>query len=273
MAVLANFFAGHFYPGNQNILGKQVREYLEEPQVVLKHPVALVSPHAGYIYSGETAGYAYKQVVSADYNSVIILGPTHQMYSSSLCLPSEVGLTTPLGYIDFNSSIIKTLIDSGLYNLDSRPFIKEHSLEVQIPFIQTALPQASLVMISVGAAELTHMQKAAEVLSTVLDAKTLLVISTDLSHFHPLEKAKAIDNQTIQSIISLDPDAFASSIQNKQAECCGAYPLLLAMLALKHLPQAKATLLHYDTSATASFDKSRVVGYASLGIEYVEATA
>ena len=264
MNSLKSNFAGSFYPGSDLVLQRQIQSFLDNTQKTIVKPKALLAPHAGYVYSGQTAAYAYKQLEEENYKTAIILGPTHQVYSQHLAIPAEDSYLTPLGKVDFDMNIINSLLESKLFIKDSTPHYEEHSLEVQIPFLKTMLPKIKIVPISVGGVDFETMTHAAKVLTGVLKPDVLLIISSDLSHYHPLNIAKNLDQHTINQILSLDYKKVAAEYQKKNIECCGIYPIILSLLTFTHLKDVKASLLYYDTSASASFDDQRVVGYASI---------
>lgn len=264
---LKSNFAGSFYPANPHQLATQIRQYLSVPQKAINKPLALLVPHAGVIYSGPTAGYAYKQIENTPYERVIVLGPSHQIHHTTLALPIADGVTTPLGTIDFDNDLIDQLCQSAPFKKDNSPHTQEHSLEVQFPFLQLALPNLfSLVPISVGAISADDIIKGAKKLAAALDEKTLLVISTDLSHYHSQKTAEVLDRTTINHILNFDADGLIGSYQRKAAECCGIYPILLGLAIFRELgTEIHPTLLHYDTSASTSLDDQHVVGYVSVG--------
>ncbi len=265
MTSLKSRFAGSFYPAEPSLLKKQIFDFLSNTAKVVTHPKALLVPHAGYLYSGQTAAHGYKQLVDENYKTAIILGPTHQVYSNSLSLPSQESFDTPLGNINFATEICHNLLSNpNVFAINSAPHYQEHSLEVQLPFLKYLFPEIEIVPISVGATDLETFSKAGEIIASLYTPDTILLISSDLSHFHSLNVAKEKDAKTIGSIMKMDLDCFIKDYQNNELECCGVYPLILAFSIFKSLVQLHPTLLHYDTSATAASDTHRVVGYCSI---------
>jgi AmmeMemoRadiSam system protein B len=267
MTHLRSNFSGTFYPANPHQLSDQIQLYLDQANRSITKPIALLVPHAGIIYSGPTAGFAYKQIAGLPYERVIILAPSHQIYHTSLAIPDAIGAETPLGPIQFDIGCIASLCASQPFVRDNSPHLQEHSIEVQYPFLQIALKAPfQVIPISVGAISNADKTKGAQLLAPLLDEKTLLVISTDLSHFHNQKTAEVLDRTTIQYILTSDANGLMGSYQRKSAECCGLYPIMLGLAILNELPHTiQSTLLHYDTSATTSLDNQRVVGYASIG--------
>ena len=266
MTVLHSHFAGQFYTQNSSQLTRQIQDFLSVPELTTPFPKAIIVPHAGYIYSGQTAAYAYKQLSGNTYSTAVLMGPSHQVPLRTLSIPQETAFLTPLGQIPFNTLLIDQLVDSGLFVLNSVPHLREHSLEVQYPFLQIVQPGISIVPISVGHIGLESFQKAGQILFNQLSDDTILIISTDLSHYHPLSHAKSIDQQTIQSILSMDASHMAHLYDQGQIECCGILPLILGMETLSHFDTVHPELLNYDTSATTSFDNRAVVGYTAISV-------
>lgn len=264
MSLLRNSFAGSFYPNNPLILQKQLQTFLSEPSKTINKPKAIIVPHAGYIYSAQTAAYGYKQLENENIKTVIILAPAHKTFHQSLAIPSEKSLETPLGNLDVDESKINELLSSNIFIKDSRPHYQEHSLEVQLPFLKYLLPECKIIPINVGMIDLAIAKKAGREIASVMDNNTVLVVSNDLSHYHSLKTAKELDEKTINHILKMSPDNLLNQHQMKEADCCGVFPITLLLATLNELAITKNKLLYYDTSATASFDDKHVVGYASI---------
>jgi len=229
------------------------------------HPKALLVPHAGYVYSGLTAAHAYRQLENENYKTAIILGPSHQVYSDSLSIPNENAYATPLGTILFDEQLKEKLIKTGNFKLDSAPHYQEHSLEVQLPFLKYMCPNIKILPLSVGNIDTKNYKACGQILAENMTPETLLIISTDLSHFHSLNIAKSLDQKTIETILNMDATALLQAYHNKTIECCGIFPIILGLTALSFFSNLKAEVLYYDTSASSSFDDERVVGYVAMG--------
>lgn len=257
-----NYFSGSFYPADPVTLQRFIEKNLTPP--LTDHaPLALVVPHAGYVYSGKTALHAFSQAASYSYQRIILLGPAHRSYHQGLALSSADSTETPLGNLPNDKKIALELTDN-LFKLNTSAFIQEHSLEVQLPFLKYLFPHTPILPIIVG--ELTPPEAAqagAKLQPLVLD-NSLLVISSDLSHYHPLTLAKQIDTRTINSLLRLSASQFWNDHLQKNIECCGIFPLLLALNILQEIPALQAELIHYQTSADASLDSKQVVGYAAI---------
>ena len=186
------------------------------------------------------------------------------MFHQNLAIPLETVLETPIGnlYVDIDKA--QTLIDSCLFIKDSSPYYQEHSLEVQLPFIKTLLPDCNVIPISVGMTDPLMIKRGAKEIAAIMDNHTILIVSNDLSHYHSLKIAKQLDETTIKHILELSADNLMTKDQKKEIECCGLFPILLLLTALNELDVTIATVLKYDTSASTSFDDEHVVGYVSI---------
>jgi len=264
MKTIRSNFSGSFYPQNAAVLSKQVHSFFSKATKHIHHPKAIIVPHAGYVYSGQVAAHGYKQLENETYKRAIVLGPSHQVYSNTLAIPIEDAYSNPLGTVKFDQELIQQLLESKFYERSSSPHYQEHSLEVQFPFLQIIQSGTSIVPISVGSLKPEELKQAGKVLAQYLDNDTVLIISNDLSHFHSLKVAKDRDSKTIEAILSQDLGAFMTAYQQKAIECCGFFPIALALAAFENLDPLEATLLNYDTSASTSFDDQRVVGYTSI---------
>ncbi len=249
--------AGAFYPGNPATLAATVDHLLAEtPATASEQPKALIVPHAGYIYSGSTAAMAYATLAPwrSTIRRVILLGPTHRVAVDGIALPKTTAFATPLGSIPLDTTAIAQLSELPQIVVSDRVHAEEHSLEVHLPFLQRILDDFTLVPLAVGHAT---PQAVAEVLDLLWGGpETLIVISSDLSHFLPYGAANQVDRDTCEHILQLD-----AHIRPEQA--CGACPvngLLLAAQQRGLIPQ----LIHRCNSGDTAGDRQRVVGYAAF---------
>lgn len=246
--------AGSFYPADPDTLRRQVGDLLE---VVngrnLKGLRALVSPHAGYRYSGPIAASGYKQITSLGFERVVIFAPSHRVAFSGVALPDADAMRTPLGAIPISAEG-KALAGHAPFVIDSAPHAKEHSLEVQLPFLQVMLERFELVPLVFG--EVAPSDVASGV-SPLVNDRTLVVASSDLSHYYPYEQAKVLDQGTVNAILSMDPAAI------ERREACGKVPIL-ALVHLARVRHWRPILIDYRNSGDTSGDRSRVVGYAAI---------
>ncbi len=249
--------AGMFYPAEKEVLSRDVHQFLNNIRPTSPAPLkAMVVPHAGYIYSGQTAAFAYAKLIAVrdKIKRVILLGPAHRVPVHGLALPGVDAFSTPLGIVDLDKEAIASI--SGLRQILVSPMTHamEHSLEVQLPFLQTVLNDFKLVPLVVGDATPAEV---AEVLELLWGGpETLIVVSSDLSHYHPYTIAQATDGETVQNILGMQ-----ATLTHHQA--CGGTPLNgLLLAARKH--QLQPELLHACNSGDTAGDKARVVGYASF---------
>lgn len=250
--------AGMFYPANPGELAAEVRTLLADVRQgsPSRVPKALIVPHAGYVYSGPVAAEAYARLepVAGQIRRVVLLGPVHRVPVRGLALPRATEFVTPLGKIPLDAAAMAKVADLPQVTVSDEAHALEHSLEVHLPFLQTVLGEFSLLPFAVGIATATEV---AEVLERVWDGdETLIVISSDLSHFLPYDTAKQIDGETVNRILALRP-----GLNHEQA--CGATPVNgLLEYACRH--GLEAELLDVRNSGDTAGDKSRVVGYASI---------
>lgn len=252
--------AGAFYPGQASTLSNDVMAMLAAARpgadVTAKVPKAIIVPHAGYIYSGSTAALAYARLAAGrkTIRRVVLLGPVHRVPVRGLALPGVDSFATPLGNIEIDQDAIAAITPLRQVVVSRAAHALEHSLEVQLPFLQSVLDDFKLVPLAVGDATPTEVAQVLEALWG--GPETLLVISSDLSHFLPYSAAQAVDRETAQDILDL-----SSSLTHEQA--CGGTPvngLLLAARQHRLQPQ----LLRLCNSGDTAGDKGRVVGYASF---------
>jgi len=245
--------AGAFYPGNAEELSMMVESFLNTPEdKKISHLKALIVPHAGYIYSGQTAGYGFKQLEGKNYETVILIGASHQVFVNGFTIDDVTHYKTPLGLVELSPKV-EELRKEDYYNYVEAP--KEHSLEVELPFLQKTLKDFKIIPVLTGN---TDPMILAAVLRKYVDDKTLIVVSTDLSHYHTYEEAKELDNKCTDSIPALEISKTAA-----ECEACGKIPILTLMLIAKDLGW-KGELLDYRNSGDTAGDKSKVVGYSSI---------
>jgi AmmeMemoRadiSam system protein B len=239
-------YAGSFYPSDQKELSKMVEKFVSEGKAsfpgnaVLK---ALVAPHAGYIYSGPVAGAAYGVLKDSPPKKIVLFGPSHQQYFSG-AYGFQKPWVTPLGEVK--------IAEHGLQLIEED---NEHSLEVQLPFLQTVLKKFEFLPVLYGEIDALDL---ASLIDSYLDKNTVLVASSDLSHYLPYEKAKKIDFDTINSIYELDLRKFL-----QVGNACGKTGIgALIVLAQKY--NWAPLLLQYKNSGDTAGDKKSVVGYAAI---------
>jgi len=248
-------FSDAFYPADPIRLEKMVEQFLNQANIAKsKEKIrALIVPHAGYIYSGPVAAYGYKMIRDFSYSKVILIGPSHHFSFEGLAIYPKGEWETPLGKV-------KTLSLSEL-DIKNNHFFEsedihqpEHCLEVQLPFLQKTLNNFQISPILMQ----TAPKKTGEILNNILDKETLLIVSSDLSHYLPYSEAKIVDKVTLDAILANDPERFEN-----YGEACGKIPIkILLEISFKNKWQPK--LLCYLNSGDTSGDKQAVVGYAAL---------
>lgn len=252
--------AGAFYPGQALALSENVQALLSaaEPGGVSDDacPKALIVPHAGYVYSGATAALAYARLAPLRkiIHRVVLLGPVHRVPVRGLALPGVAFFSTPVGQIEVDQAAIAKLAGLPQVVVSTAAHAQEHSLEVQLPFLQAVLDDFKLLPLAVGDAT---PEEVAEVLEALWGGpETLIVISSDLSHFLPYRTAQTVDQGTVQRIMSL-----SGSVTHEQA--CGGTPVNGLLLAARH-HHLQPKLLGQCNSGDTGGDRDRVVGYAAF---------
>ena len=252
--------AGLFYPDDRETLAADIRTMLGRatPDRESPLPKALIVPHAGYIYSGPIAASAYTllQQRGAGIRRVILLGPSHHMAFRGIALPRCGSFATPLGNVPVDTAAIRAVADAPGVLLDDRPHSREHSLEVQLPFLQSVLEDFSIVPLCLGHVETALVDNLLEILWG--GPETLIIASSDLSHYHPYAVAKDIDQHSLEQICALSP-----GLTPEQAcGCSGINALLLAASQHGLIPVVRDIRNSGDTAG----DRSRVVGYAAVSL-------
>ena len=250
--------AGMFYPESAMVLEREVGNMLAAAsrRATAIRPKAIIVPHAGYVYSGPVAAslYVLLAALRGAISRVVLLGPTHRVAVAGLALPDCRAFATPLGIVSLDQDAVAAIADLPQVVVSAAAHAQEHSLEVQLPFLQTVLGDFSLLPLAVGDAS---PQAVAQVLERLWGGdETLIVVSSDLSHYLPYADARRIDAQTAQAIVDLD-----AAIDHRQA--CGATPINGLLLAVRaHGLQAE--LCDLRNSGDTAGDRTRVVGYGAF---------
>lgn len=248
--------AGMFYPADPRQLAHEVREFLAEAPPQTLSPKALIVPHAGYVYSGAVAGTAYATLrhIAPNIRRVVLLGPTHRVAVRGLALPDAEAFDTPLGRVMLDTDGMRAISRLPQVVVTGAAHAQEHSLEVQLPFLQCTLENFTLLPLAVG---MSNAEEVAEVLETVWGGnETLIVISSDLSHYLPYAIAQSVDHKTTEGILKLQQLA-------SHDQACGATPINgLILAARKH--HLKPHLLDLRNSGDTAGTRDGVVGYAAF---------
>jgi AmmeMemoRadiSam system protein B len=270
--------AGAFYAGSLQSLKAQVEACFKHelgpgvlPKVAenkLRHMVGLVSPHAGYMYSGPVAAHGYYRLAEdGKPNVVILLGPNHTGSGSGLAIMSEGAWRTPLGDVEIDSETADSILHaSNIIDVDDSAHAFEHSIEVQLPFIQFLYGSAfKFVPICFLMQDLQSSRDVGAAVAKALANKNAVVIaSTDMTHYEPQKTAEKKDKAAIEALLRLDEEGLYSTVETCNLSMCGYGPTIAAVTAAKALGAKKAELLCYKTSGDIVGDYSAVVGYASL---------
>jgi AmmeMemoRadiSam system protein B len=260
MAIRDPAVAGMFYPDQPARLRKDLEQMLlgDPSGTQAPTPKAVIVPHAGYVYSGEVAASAYRRLAGARgiVRRVVLLGPAHRVYLEGMAVPDVTDFATPLGKIPLDRPAIDAISSMPGVTWSNAAHAYEHSLEVQLPFLQIVLDDFRLVPVVVGRCD-------ADRVAGVIDAlwggpETLIVISSDLSHFLPYKRAREVDGNTCQRILDK-----ASSLSGEEA--CGAY-VINGLMRSQHCRQLAVEAVDVRNSGDTAGDKSRVVGYGAFAL-------
>jgi MEMO1 family protein len=276
MKVRKPIVAGTFYAGTPEELKEQIeRCYKHElgpgavPQVNDKGPrevVALVVPHAGYIYSGPVAAHAYRELAAdGGFDTAVILGPNHTGYGSPVSLWAEGVWETPLGEVEIDENLAHSLL-GGMIESNDTAHLYEHSIEVQLPWLQYLYGKLKIVPITMLAQDIETARQVGKAISNSSD-NIIIIASTDFTHYEPHSVAIEKDESMIEAIINLDEEELYRRREALNCTMCGYGPVASAIVAAKEMGAKRANLLKYATSGDMTGDFSRVVGYGSIVIK------
>jgi AmmeMemoRadiSam system protein B len=260
--------AGQFYPGDKKELEKQLKKLIDESQKKEK-VIAAVSPHAGYIYSGMVAGSVYSRIQIPE--NVIIIGPNHSGIGAPASLMAEGEWEMPFGNVQINTELSQLILEQSQYlRNDAAGHLREHSLEVQVPFLQYLKSDFSLVPISLMRMDCKICEDAGNAIAQAIKQykeDVLIVASTDMSHYLSHDYATKMDRKAIDEVLALNPKGLYDTVKANDISMCGFIPTTIALIASKLLGAKEAELVDYRTSAEVSGDYKHVVGYAGLLIK------
>ena len=260
--------ADQFYPGDPHQLRHLVEQYLSQTQVTAApdNVAAIIAPHAGYVFSGPTAGFAYARARGKTPKRVILLGCSHQCGIDRASVFDEGAFETPLGVFPIDEPFAKRLA-AEWKSSDTQPHLGEHSLEVQLPFLSVALGETPIVPILFGGPAGSWHVSAGETLAGLVDDSDLVVVSTDLSHYLSDEEAHQLDKQTLDTVLTRNCESVIQGLARGTCSMCGGAAVVAAMAFVRARGAVAWSLLDYRTSAATSKDYRRVVGYAALSME------
>lgn len=258
--------AGSWYPAAPAALSAAVDRYLadaDDGRSKLSSLVAVVAPHAGLVYSGPVAAFAYAQVRHRAFDVAVLVGPSHFEAFDGVAVHLGRGFATPLGLVDIDQERARALLDTTpVVREDASVHAREHSLEMQLPFLCRVAPGLPIVPLLMGRQTPDAAQALAEGLSTVLnECRPLVIASTDLSHYHDAATAFRLDSVVIDCVSRLDADGLDAALQTYPHHACGGGPTVAVLRAAEQLGASLAVVLRYGDSGDVSGDKSSVVGY------------
>lgn len=256
-------YAGSFYDSDPNQLLKDFSKWFEQaklPEQIGK-AFGVISPHAGFIYSGPCAAHAYKLLSQTSFQTAVIIHPSHRGNHFRYSVSPYDEYITPLGNLKLDEVMADKIRQGGAEEIDAMYHQNEHSMEVQLPFLKYARPDAKAVPVMIGIQDLTTAEKLAENLSDLIDDNTVIIVSTDLSHYYDAKEAERLDRRFIADVLSGDPKQLYEDIRTGRCEACGFAGVLTLMLLSRTQSKAQISELIYTNSGEASGDFSQVVGY------------
>lgn len=259
--------AGMFYPGLPGVLNRDLELLLNnaQPRTPPGTLRALIVPHAGYMYSGSTAAMGYKLLLSQNFDSVVIVGPSHREYFDGISIYPGDAYRTPLGNIQVDTSLRDVLLKTSekivSSNLGHRT---EHAIEVQLPFLQKTLHHFIFLPVIMGNQRKDYCQLLTDALVKAIAHKNVLLIaSSDLSHYHPHDFAVGLDRKVIEHVESFNAEGLMDCLERQEVEACGGGPMVVVMKTAQHLGANRSTVLQYCTSGDITGERDAVVGYCS----------
>ncbi len=258
--------AGMFYPASAIRLKEDVQLLLDKykPEKDFQNVFGIVSPHAGYAYSGRTAAYAYNSVANKNYKTVVIISPSHREYFPGISIFSGEAYKTPLGNVPLDKEMVAKFTEDEKFIFEGlNGHRAEHAVEVQIPFLQVIMRDFSIVPVVIGDQSKIFIDGLARKLAGVADDKTLIVASSDLSHFHTKVEATQIDSLTEKHILDFNFEGLQTDLDKRNCEACGGGGIVAMIKAAAILNVKKTVVLSRSDSGDVTGDSSEVVGYLS----------
>jgi len=263
-------FSGSFYPARPEELLRQVKGFLgQAPEVSLQGELfGLVVPHAGYIYSGPTAALAYRVLQGKPVSTVILLGRSHRARFSGAIIDDRKAWETPLGQVQLDAELFSILYQQPHFHVNRFWLDQEHGLEVQLPFLQIVAGKAKIFPVLLGEASEENLKAIVSSLAGLRQRRKdiVFVASSDMSHYHPLKEAEKIDRCCLNLLERKDLKGLREALEKGQVELCGDAAVLTLCMLAREQKSWQVKVLGYDTSAAASGDRTRVVGYGALAL-------
>lgn len=261
--------SGIFYPSDPEELKKTISTFFSKATKVETEGdlIALISPHAGYRYSGQVAAAGFNQIEYSKKNKIILIGPSHYVRFKGASVFTKGSFKTPLGNIKIDEKLANTLLnDTADVKFLPDAFEKEHSIEVQLPFLQMTMKDFTIVPILIGTPTRQTLEHLISGLSKIMDENSLIIASTDLSHYHDYQTAREMDSKIISSIQRLSTIETENLLRKGESELCGAFPVLITIEVAKMKGANIGVLFKYENSGDVTDSKNNVVGYASIGL-------
>lgn len=263
------FAAGYFYPGDEDKLREQLGWLLNigRKDKIFDKVSGLVAPHAGYIYSGRTAAFAYNTIKDKNYKTIIIISPSHKEYFRGVSVYEGDGYVTPMGAVKINKDLVNQLTE-GSKNIFKgiEGHRSEHGIEVHLPFLQFILEEFNIVPIVMGDQSKIFIDELADRISKTIDDDTLIVASSDLSHFYPREVAQDLDSVVEKRINDYDYEGLYRDLEHKRCEACGGGPIVTMMKSIDLKNKNKSMVLNRSDSGDTTRNTDEVVGYLSAAV-------
>ena len=261
--------AGLFYPAEPGQLSDQIKLLLSvsRPEGNFGNISGIISPHAGYIYSGRTAAYGFNLLKNKNFRNVIILSPSHREYFPGACIYDGDGYTTPLGIVEINKEMAQKIIEgSKTIFPGEQGHRQEHAIEVQVPFLQTILQDFKIIPIVMGDQSKIFIDELASKLAKVIDKDTVIVASSDMSHYYSKEKADELDSIVENAVNNFEYNKLQEYLDRRVCEACGGGPIVAMMKASYLANRKKSNVLNRSDSGDVTGDFNQVVGYLSAVI-------
>jgi len=273
-AIRAAAVAGRWYPATADALRSAVERHLAVADASASPPavgdasiIAIIAPHAGLLYSGPVAAHAYRLLRERQLDLVVLVGPSHFVPFDGVAVYPRGGFATPLGVAEIDDACAAQLMaETEIVREWPEPHAREHSLEMQLPFVRYLAPAARIVPLLMGTQTAATARALATALHSVLkaridDGRVVVVASSDLSHYHDAVTAARLDGVVVERVSALDADGLQHELDRRPDHACGGGPMVAVMRAARALGATRASILRYADSGDVSGDKTRVVGY------------
>jgi hypothetical protein len=266
-SIRKSVLAGSWYPAEPKVLQANIADFFQQvPEDRIDGKViGLIAPHAGYMYSGQVAAHAYKQIQGRVFDTVIVVGPSHRIPFHGVSAYNGSGYETPLGVVSIDDRLTDQIVAESRA-ISATPYVhmEEHSIEIQLPFLQAALGNFSFVPLIMGSQDRRTCEELAQAISSAAEGKNVLIVgSSDLSHFHSYDQAVKMDAIAVAYLDKMEQEAFLNDLGNGVFEACGGGPAAVVMMVARKLGACRSKLLKYANSGDVTGDKRSVVGYAA----------